>query len=53
MTFCFVLDDIRKLFTKIIYSEKGTNDREQEEATFMFFMDYMEDCERGNLSVIH
>lgn len=39
------VDDIRKIFTEVKYSEKGSNDRIKEEATFMFFVDYLDDCE--------
>lgn len=33
------------MFTVIKYSEEGSNEREKEEATFMFFVDYLDDCE--------
>ncbi len=40
-------DDIRNLFTVLKYSVKGSNDRIKEEASYMFFIDYMDDCEGG------
>lgn len=47
MTDLLTTDTIRNLFTEIKYSEQGTNDRVHEEEAFMFFIDYMDDCERG------
>ena len=41
----YVVDDIRKLFTDVKYSEMGCNDRAREEATFILFVDYLDDCE--------
>ena len=43
----FHADTIRKLFSEIKFSEKGTNERENEERAFMYFVDYLEDCESG------
>ena len=40
-------DTIRKVFTEVRFSEKGTNDREHEERAFMYFVNYLEDCESG------
>ncbi len=40
-----LLDDIRKMFSKVMYSAEGSNDRMKEEATYMFFVDYLDDCE--------
>ena len=36
---------IKSLFTKIHFSEAGTNERNVEEATYMLFMDFLRDCE--------
>ena len=44
----FLSDYIRKLFTQVKYSVKGSNDRQKEEAIYMFFYDYMDDCQGGN-----
>ena len=43
----FIIDTIRKLFTEVRYSEAGTNARMREENVYMFFVDYLDDCERG------
>lgn len=45
----FFIDTIRKMFTEIKYSESGTNARAREEDAYMFFIDYLDDCERGIL----
>lgn len=42
-----LLDSVRKLFTKVLYSDKGSNVREKEERAFMFFTDYLDQCETG------
>ncbi len=47
MSLTALLDYVRKLFTEIKYSEKGSNERMKEEAVYMFFYDYMEDVEGG------
>lgn len=44
------LDDFRKLFTHVRYSDVGCNSRVKEEQTYMFFIDYLEDCELGECS---
>ena len=38
---------MRKLFGKIVYSEKGTNQRTKEESTYMMFLQYLDKCEKG------
>ena len=43
----FFTEEIRKMFKTVRYSEKGTNERIKEEETFVFFMNYLEDCEKG------
>lgn len=40
-------DTIRNMFTKVKFSENGTNARFNEENAYMFFIDYLEDCEKG------
>ena len=42
-----ILDSIRKMFTRINYSDKGHNNRELEETAFMYFTDYLDECEKG------
>lgn len=37
------LDDMRSLF-KVNFSEKGNNYRPVEEAAYIFFIDFMEEC---------
>ena len=44
-----LVDIIRHLFTEIRYSDKGTSERVREEAAFMYFIDYLDDCERSML----
>lgn len=46
------VDSIRKLFTEIRYSEAGKNARTREEAAYMHFVDYLDDCERGSSKII-
>lgn len=41
------VDSIRKLFTDIKYSETGSIHRQHEERAFMYFIDYLDDCEKG------
>lgn len=36
-----------KMFTKIVFSDKGSNERSHEENTYIMFLDYLEKCERG------
>lgn len=48
-TVLYSVDDIRELFTEVKYSEKGSNERKKEEASYMFFYDYMEECQ-GSMS---
>ena len=40
------IDLILQMFTSIRFSPKGTNMRDCEEAAYMFFVNYLEDCER-------
>jgi len=39
------LECIRNLFQVIRYSELGSNERQKEEVTYIFFVDYLEECE--------
>ena len=41
------VDLVRKLFVTIRFSEKGSNDRIKEEATYMMFIEYLELIEEG------
>jgi len=41
------LDLIRNMFTIIKYSEKGTTERFNEEATYINFVRYLDECEKG------
>ena len=36
------------MFTVVKFSENGSNSRDKEEAAYMFFVNYMDDCEGGN-----
>ena len=36
------------VFSEIRYSVDGSNDRRKEEDTCAFFVDYLDECERGN-----
>lgn len=47
LLFSIYTDLIHTLFTEIWYSEAGTNARIKEEAAFMYFIDYLDDCARG------
>ena len=44
-----ILDDIRELLADIKFSEKGSSARQKEEATYIYFTDYLEECERGKV----
>ena len=37
---------IKNLF-KVMYSEVGSNERAKEECTYIYFIDYLEECEEG------
>ena len=43
--FSYNLDRLKGLFSKIYFSEEGSNDREKEAATYMLFLDLVYDCE--------
>ena len=40
------------MFTKVVYSEKGSNERSREENAYIMFLDYLEKCERGNKGLV-
>ena len=42
-----IADTVRKVFTDIKFSDRGTNDRELEERAFMYFVYYPDDCEKS------
>ena len=44
----FHADSVRKLFTEVRYSSKGTSCRVREETAFSYFIDYLDACEGGN-----
>ncbi len=46
---CTYTEVIRKLFEVVRYSEAESNERENEECTYVFFVDYLEECEEGVL----
>ena len=41
------VDKVRKLFVTVKYSERGSNEYSRETATFMMFVDFLDDCEKG------
>ena len=41
------VDSVRKLFTEIQFSEAGMNAGTKEEAAYLHFVDYLDNCERG------
>lgn len=48
ITFIPVYADImRKLFTRVIYSDKGSNERQKEEHTYTMFLEYLDKFEKG------
>ena len=44
------VDQLRKMFTDIKFSPTGSSGRDKEEAAYMFFLNYLEDCERESNS---
>ena len=40
-------DSIRNVFKIIQFSTKGSNDRPSEEAAYMMFIQFLEECEDG------
>ena len=44
----YCIDTLKKMFTRVIYSEKGTNRGQKEENTYMMFLEYLDKCEEGN-----
>ena len=41
----FIIDELQKLLEDVRFSQKGTTEREKEEATYMFFLDLLHSCE--------
>lgn len=50
-----LIDVLRNLFDTVCYSEAGTERRALEEATYMFFIEFLNEleCERGNNVLRH
>jgi len=48
---CTPTETIKNLIKKVHFSERGSNERLKEEATFMLFMDLLHNCE-GNTEVL-
>ena len=46
--YCF-LEFLRRLFTDVKFSESGSNNRREGEAAYMFFINFMDDCEEGTI----
>ena len=49
----FYTDLLRKLFTDVSYSSRGSSARIKEETAFMHFVDYLDDCEGGSYTVLN
>ena len=50
----YIADSLRKLFTVVRYSSKGTSCRVKEETAFSYFIDYLDACEGGKtLCIVH
>ena len=45
-----ITDTFRKLFVEVRFSEQGSNVREKEENSYMMFLDYLAECEKGSIS---
>ena len=43
--FIIHVDELQKLLEDVRFSQKGTTEREKEEATYMFFLDLLHSCE--------
>ena len=50
--FYYFLDVVLNIFQSIKYSAHGSNDKKKEEATFGFFVDYLDECEKGKLTSV-
>ena len=46
------IDGIRKIFKTVRFSEEGSNAREKEQNSYMMFLDYLDECEKGMYSTI-
>ena len=47
MKFMHHVDTLRKLFKHVKFSEAGSNARQREENTYMYFLEYLDGCEKG------
>ena len=41
------LDIVRKVFREIKFSKQGSNARTREENSYMYFLEYLDICEKG------
>ena len=46
------IDGIRKIFKTVRFSEECSNAREKEQNSYMMFLDYLDECEKGMYSTI-
>ena len=44
---CFLSDYIRKLFKIIRFKEEGSNAHAREQNSYMMFLEYLDECEKG------
>ena len=49
MYICPCTEIFRNLFKVVQYSDTGSNARQKEEQAYMYFTDFLEDCELGML----
>ena len=47
MRLTYHLDNVRKAFSKIKFSEQGSNARTREENSYMYFLECLGICEKG------
>ena len=45
--YCFFTEMFRHLFKVVKYADQGSNARTREEQTYMYFIEFLEDCETG------
>ena len=50
--FSIPIDGIRKIFKTLRVSEKGSKGHEKEQNSYMMFLDYLDECEKGMYSTI-
>ena len=53
LIFCsfFSIDYVRKVFKKIRFSEEGSNAFAKEQNSYMMFLEYLDECEKGKLTL--